>query len=523
MSDTTDIELHVPMSVRTVNGLSKTELDKLVRDKAFDPTIFDEPGNEPFYFDADISNRNLDFYLTRMSEDTLRNFADDASTGVSFQNSHDVYKLGFGRSLHGRFIEGDQYDKYGVRIDRTLATFYTTPGMKLHDVSTDDFIKGVRNGTLHDVSVGFTADEYRCSICGGAVYDSWFGMYSYCEHVPGLTYTLTTEDGSPVLDANGNAETRTAWVDIIGGHLHEVSAVYKGACPEAAILKADYMAKSGRMTDIDRARFEAKYRTVLPERIETFLAATAPLTRGTGGNTEMVRKTRSQRAAEKEALDAGLEIAPDDESQAEQRTGDQDNGERAATPDAVDPVEDTTIDADDDEAESDLDDDTVVDGEDDSAAEPESGDRGGDGDAAQRGVADPFAAIRDEMKARKITLGTDPVKAVRALADALEASKSDARIGRQYRKDMIEEALKAGVRSMAPGKFKTDVNRRQLEKAESIQDIKDMRDMWLEQGDERLQGNTDAVGGRLTLLPSLDDGGANETTQRKRPASAHRG
>jgi hypothetical protein len=284
------------------------------------------------------------------------------------------------------------------------------------------------------------------------------------------------------------------------------------------------MAKSGRMTDLDRARFEAKYRTVLPERIETFLAATAPLTRITGG-TEMVRKTRSQRAAERDALDNGTPVPEGDEQepQTDEQQAPASGSEPAATPEAVDPVEDTTIDADDDDAAQNLDDDTSVDGEDDSAAEPESGDSGGDGDAAQRGVADPFAAIRDEMKARKITLGTDPIKAVRALADALDASRADAKIGRQYRHDMIEEALKAGVRSMAPGKFKVDVNRRQLEKADTIQDIKDMRDMWLEQGDERLRGNTDAVGGRLTLLPTADDDGANETTRPKRPASAHRG
>jgi hypothetical protein len=490
-----EIELHVPMQIRAVAGvgLSETELERRAKSAAFDPASFEE--HELFFFDTEISNRNLDFYLTRMDDGSLRNYVADAEAGVSFQDSHEIARATVGRSLAGRYHEDSETDKYGVTINRAYATFYTAAGIKIGETSTDEFINGVRTGLIHDVSIGFYASEYRCSICAAPMYDGWFGVESDCYHIPGLTYAIADENGDPIIDVvNGQPMKRLAWVDVIDGHLTEVSYVYKGATPEAAILKADFLAKSGRIAKTDARRFEAKYRHALPDKIETFLAATAPLDQGV---TEMaVRKSRAVREAEREA---SVGITPAEETPTEATPEEELTLDPVAVAEPVEEPDDETVITDDEETEEAPEEETSV-TEDETPVDPAT-------EAPEEERAfDPFNSIRDEMKSRGIALGTDPVKAVRALVGALDKSRADAKVGRQYRRDMIEEALNAGVRSMQPGKFNKDRYRSILESLPGIDDIKQMRDDWIATGDERLRGNTDHTGGRLTVL----EGGAGE-------------
>lgn len=58
---------------------------------------------DPFVFETESSNNNLDFYFTHMLESTLRNFAAEAAVGVQFLDSHNNYNLGYGRTFDGRF------------------------------------------------------------------------------------------------------------------------------------------------------------------------------------------------------------------------------------------------------------------------------------------------------------------------------------------------------------------------------------------------------------------------------------
>jgi len=228
-----------PARVLTAGPLDSERLLALVREQhAFDASVLDE--RTPFFWPAEISSNRLDAYYTRMAPSSLRNYAAEAAAGVSFQNSHAVDKLGFGRSLTGAYSEEGE-------LARVLAEFYTIPGLRLHDVSTDDFILGVRAGLIRDVSIGFYNCTFRCSICGRSIWD-----YE-CPHIPGVKYAKRNDLGETV-----GEELAFAWVD--DAHLAEVSAVYDGATPGAAILKAQQEADGGRLRPEVAQLLEARYR-----------------------------------------------------------------------------------------------------------------------------------------------------------------------------------------------------------------------------------------------------------------------
>jgi hypothetical protein len=206
---------------RVVALPSNDDLMALVREKAADPTIFDDEANQPFFWDAIISNDQIDAYYTRMDpKTTLPNYAEDASNGVAYQDSHDIYKAGFGRSIAGVFNKGS-----GANGSTTAATFFTIPNRTFGGNNTTDMIDGMRAGLFKDVSVGFSPGHFECSICGDDPFD-WFS--GECPHIPGMNYTA---DGKLEGRAKGKktapTETLTlcyAWV--MDGHLREVSQVY---------------------------------------------------------------------------------------------------------------------------------------------------------------------------------------------------------------------------------------------------------------------------------------------------------
>lgn len=211
---------------------------------ALDDVIFTE--RPPYFWTAEISSNRLDAYYTRMSPaTTLRNFASDATEGVSFQNSHGTQALGFGRSLRGQYLAAG-----ADGVARVEADFYTVPGLRLNTVSTDDLINGIRSGLIKDVSVGFFGGRFVCTICGRDVMRDWD-----CPHIPGLTY-----DAESAASSTGTLATAT----VEDAHLAEVSAVYDGATPGAAILKAVREADAGRIRPQAVRLLEQRYRMRLP-------------------------------------------------------------------------------------------------------------------------------------------------------------------------------------------------------------------------------------------------------------------
>lgn len=239
----------------TIVRVGQESLLAIAKDKhAFDEKIFEE--SPPFFWRTMPSNQQMDAYGTRMMDDTLKNFADDAENGVAFLASHDTDYLPFGRSITGKYYDGRS--NAGKRME---ADFYTIPGLETGKVTSDAFIRGVRSGILHDVSVGFYGGEIRCSVCESPMFPFFGRIFSRCDHVPGLMYYKKNKDGS-------DSDTKVmATGDIYGAHLAEVSSVYDGATPGAAIIgvaRAMGLADEGLLRPEHRAFVESHFRTKLP-------------------------------------------------------------------------------------------------------------------------------------------------------------------------------------------------------------------------------------------------------------------
>ena len=222
-------ELIYPYHAKVVAVRDMAAMMDMLKGKMHDPSMMDNM--TPFFWSAEISNGNVDSYFTHMLPSTLTNFANDATAGVSFLNSHRHDELPLGRSLRGVY-----------EADRVVADFYTMPGLNLNGVTTDDFITGIKTGLLSDVSVGFAGGSHFCDICR-MDYRSWD-----CPHVAGMKY-----------DIQGGGQV-TATVGVDNARLAEVSAVFDGATPDATILKATRMIEAGELKPDAVRMLEARYR-----------------------------------------------------------------------------------------------------------------------------------------------------------------------------------------------------------------------------------------------------------------------
>jgi hypothetical protein len=233
---------------RVVAGASTDVLRALARERAPDPTVFDE--RQPFFWLSEISNDRMDAYYGYMdAATTLANFAADAATGVAILAGHNHRELSFGYSLTGSL------DRAEART-RVLSDAYTLRGLTLGGVQTDSFVDGLRAGVMRDISVGFSLGEagwYRCNVCGNDLQN-----YSLCRHWPGMTYE---EQG-----ADGVIRQTLATFTVIDGRLSEYSVVYDGATPSAGVLKIQEAARSGELDERSRRLLEQRYRMRLPDR-----------------------------------------------------------------------------------------------------------------------------------------------------------------------------------------------------------------------------------------------------------------
>lgn len=215
-------------------------LDIVTSRRAMDPAVFKD--RQPVFWPAEISNRRLDSYFTRMGVSTLRNFAQGANDGVAFQNSHRWMELPLGQSVEGTFVEEGE-------AARALAVFYTLPDLAINGVNTSQFVDAMRAGIVQDVSVGFYGGEFVCDICGRDMLRD-----IECRHWPGFEYDV--KEGDTVRKVMATATVENAL-------LSEVSAVYDGATPGAGVLKAQREADAGRLNSHQLRMLEARYRVRL--------------------------------------------------------------------------------------------------------------------------------------------------------------------------------------------------------------------------------------------------------------------
>lgn len=239
-----------PAHVRQVGDAQRATLLDLIRQRhVLDASILEE--HPPYFWRAEISNSQLDAYFTHMTDSTLRNYAADAAAGVAFLRGHNVRELPLGRSLTGTLqSEGN--------VQRVTADFYTLPGLP----ETNDLIHRMRAGIVSDVSVGFGGGSFLCDICNRELFD-WD-----CRHIPGLTY----EEKGP----DGVIRQQLATFRVEDAHLYEVSGVYAGATPDAAILKATRMAEAGQLRPEQARVLEDRYRIQLPGGNRAYAGVSLP-------------------------------------------------------------------------------------------------------------------------------------------------------------------------------------------------------------------------------------------------------
>lgn len=360
----------VPARVLRPQSARQAELLTLAKEQhAFDPAILGE--RTPFFWGAEISSDVIDSYFTRMLLNTLGNFRDDARLGVAFLPGHRHYDLPFGRSLDAILEEVANPPR-----TRVAADFYTLPGLRLNQVSTDDLIDGIRSGIVRDVSVGFYGGRFLCDICGRDFFD-WD-----CTHIPGRKYEV---------DDNGVMRVKLATFGVDNARLAEVSAVYEGATPRAEILKAEREAEVGRIDEAARRFIEQQYRVKLP--------------------------------AAKRSV-AGVEIPP-----------------------AHAPRKDKAMELEE--------------------------------------------ALRAMLTRANVTMGDDPLSGVEHLIQRVADLEPQAAEGRQYRTDLVAQALAEGVRaygqSFDKAGWEQDMQRFSLER------IKKCRDMWAETAAARLPAGRHTV------------------------------
>ncbi len=430
---------------------------------------------DPFVFETESSNNNLDFYFTHMLESSLKNFAAEAAgDGVQLLDSHNNYNLGYGRTFDGRFeIDNSRAPLY--RLDnpnaqlaftpdryvmRAVLSTYTIPGIRfgggLTYASTDDFIQAVRARLARDISIGFYGGHWGCDICGGN-----YRKYQECPHLAGFEYALGDQGERLVV----------ATVGIGGAHLSEHSTVHDGATPGAMLRKAEELARHGELEPEKAAAFELRYKVHLPTR-KSFPAP------------DLEEKPAS--VPNENTVGRGKEL-PD-------TTGDQPMNLEQELNEARAALTEANV----------------------NESVPVAGGIRQLAERATRWQAELDAAIAavpegvegESLAARVATLGAALTR-LRPLADD----------GRAYRADLIEAALTEGVRAHGE-KFAQEAYRGLLE-ASGIEVIKRMRDDWRAIGDKQFPGGRETVDGDENQQPEADQSKKNGRGV-ELPAAAHK-
>lgn len=174
-----------------------------------------------------IGNGLLEERGIKLDESLLHVFLKDAKSGISFMLDHPW--AGFFAKPKPAYSYGRTFDAVLVESENSIATdetkaiygdIYIVRGKEKDGISTDEIIKDIEDGTLFDVSIGFSFKTAECSICGGSIYE--------CKHYPGLEYKV--ED-----------KMKTCYVIAKPpGYLMEISGVFDGAYPTAGFSQGDY-------------------------------------------------------------------------------------------------------------------------------------------------------------------------------------------------------------------------------------------------------------------------------------------
>jgi len=452
--------LYTPMRVRDQTSLSNDALfNRLLLRIGAD--YLSNIRDRVAFIPAEISSTRLDAYFTHMTLGTLKNFANQANEGISFQDSHNVKQLGIGYSLSGSVemidepvpttIDGANVN-LGTDSARAVVDFYTVKGLKLGSnfsyQSTDDFLAALEAGLVRDVSVGFYGGTLTCDICGNDFFST------DCVHWPGTRYPMKNASG----DITGEV---LSTLTIDNANLAEVSAVYDGATPGAGVIKAQRMADAGLLEPKLARKLEKQYRIALPQAREIYRGIDSSTT------TPEIVENETPSKNEGEVRMDPIQVTEEtllqlDGSEKTMRMGDL--LETIAEMNDLRERLEQDVDVDEDAERAIAERDARI-------AELETQLQKMENEAANDENEQEIAKLRD--RSAKVD---ELERTVSKLSRRVEELKPLAEQGEAYRADLVEDALAAGVRAYG-NDFNRDVYATVMEKI-TLDAIKRMRDDW---------------------------------------------
>lgn len=409
-SRTSDMEIYqTTLRVSRSTILSVDEL-KARLSNVRRPGIFEE--YPPYFFGADISTNKTDTYFTSMANSSLKNYAADGEAGIAFQNSHRHNELPFGKSLSGRFVGGADA--------RTSFDFYTIPDLNLNGVNTTELIKGIDSEIIADVSIGFYGGWYRCSICNEDMFDWSQGWDEMCPHIPGVEYAIK--------DKQGNEVSRSIAIAFVeDANVSEVSAVFDGACPGAAIRKAVIAVDAGWMKPEIANMLEQRYRIKFSGAHKKY------------GGLALPEREMRMGVTDRDLLDLASggpnmadEVAPVGEGESKP------NAETQAVADTAENLEHTPLAEVNPDVEREVDPPLSVETDEDRAAKKLV-------TVSERSTTEVLA---EELRAAGINPGVDPRKTLEKMRSEFVRMQPLAKDGTLYRENMIKEAKEEGIRAL---------------------------------------------------------------------------
>ena len=191
---------------------------------------------DTFVFSPLMIDDQVTCYHSTLHPKLLEKLMSDAQLGAPLLMNHNNRQLPVGRSFDAKL---QQDVENGQIMTSVYGEYYIDLGrMTQGGMSTDDVAKGIDAGTIFDVSIGFNATSWKCSICDHDIRD-WMN----CSHIPGRTYEVKGDD-----NVYRNQKCLVKVGEDGEGELLELSLVYAGACNRATI-KQEFSQESVRDSD----------------------------------------------------------------------------------------------------------------------------------------------------------------------------------------------------------------------------------------------------------------------------------
>lgn len=214
--------------------MAKPTPEQLIKINKFAQTPRTE--DDTFVFSPLMIDDQETCYHSTLHPLLLNKLMKDAQIGAPLLMNHNNRQLPVGRSFDAKM---QQDVESGQVMNSVYGQYYIDLGrMTQGGMSTDDIAKGIDAGTIFDVSIGFNANSWKCSICNNDIRD-----WEHCSHWPGRTYEVKGADG---------VFRQQKCLVIVGedgeGELLELSLVYAGACNRATI-KQEFSQESVRDFD----------------------------------------------------------------------------------------------------------------------------------------------------------------------------------------------------------------------------------------------------------------------------------